>query len=112
MRSIFFVGYDVYKKHKGKNALEKRHNCILCFSLVTHEAIYLWSVPIVVRTNSAFDRLYTVFPCLVVAAWTDVTAELLDREYEACAHRLRVFHYRYPRFLTNRATISDLLLRL
>jgi hypothetical protein len=155
--------------------LEKRHKCLLCFSLVTHEsrracydalrglpfvldlnatagpgadwrsfsvppaavyaatirsqyvlaprgtgvdthrfyeAIYLWSVPIVVRTNSAFDRLYTVFPCLVVAAWTDVTAELLDREYEACAYRLRAFHYRYPRFLTDRATISDLLLRL
>jgi hypothetical protein len=155
--------------------LEKRHKCLLCFSLVTHEsrrscydalrglpfvldlnatagpgadwrsfsvppatvyaatircqyvlaprgtgvdthrfyeAIYLWSVPIVVRTNSAFDRLYTVFPCLVVAAWTDVTAELLDREYEACAYRLRTFHYRYPRFLTDRSTISDLLLRL
>ncbi len=103
-----------YKKRKGetKNALEKRHNCLLCFSLVTHETIYLWSVPIVVRTNSAFGRLYTVFQCLVVAARTDVTAELIDRDYEACAHRLRVFHYRCPRFLTDRATILDLLLSL
>lgn len=73
-----------------------------------YEAIYLRSVPIVVRTNSAFDRLYTVFPCLLVAERTDVTAELLDREYEACAYKLHVFHYRYPRFLTDRATISDL----
>ena len=77
-----------------------------------YEAIYLWSVPIVVRSNSAFDRLYTVFPCLVVSTWTDVTTELLDREYGACAYRLRAFHDRYPRFLTDRATISDLLLRL
>ena len=77
-----------------------------------YEAIYLWSVPIVVRSSSSFDRLYTVFPCLVVAAWTDVTAELLDREYAACASRLRAFHDRYPRFLTDRATISELLLSM
>ena len=77
-----------------------------------YEAIYLMSVPIVVRTNSPFDRLYDLFPCLVIDAWPDVTAELLDREYEPCVAKLCSFHARYPRFLTDRGTISALLSQL
>jgi hypothetical protein len=67
---------------------------------------------LVVRTNGPFDRLYGLFPCLVIDAWSDVTAELLDREYESCVGKLRSFHARYPRFLTDRDTISALLSQL
>lgn len=52
------------------------------FGVDTHrfyEAIFLWSVPIVVRTGTAFDRVYAQFPCLVVEAWSDVTEPLPRR---------------------------------
>ncbi len=77
-----------------------------------YECIYLGCVPIVVRTNTVFDRLYapdTGFPCLVVERWADVTEELLDRMYPECIARMRDFHARYPRFLTDLDSIQGLL---
>ena len=77
-----------------------------------YECIYLGCVPIVTRTNTVFDRLYapdTGFPCLVVERWTDVTEELLDRLYPECFARMRDFHARYPRFLTDLDSIEVLL---
>jgi hypothetical protein len=77
-----------------------------------YECIYLGCVPIVVRTNTVFDRLYapgTGFPCLVVERWADVTEELLDRLYPECFARMRDFHARYPRFLTDLDSIEGLL---
>lgn len=85
------------------------------FGVDTHrfyEAIFLWSVPIVVRTGTAFDRVYAQFPCLVVEAWSDVTEPLLDGAYEACARAMRAFHARYPRVLFDPRTATDLMLRL
>jgi hypothetical protein len=77
-----------------------------------YECIYLGCVPIVLRTNTAFDRLYREFPCLVVERWVDVTEELLDACYPECFARMRDFHARYPRFLTDLDSIDDLLSRL
>lgn len=77
-----------------------------------YECIYLGCVPIVLRTNTVFDRLYAAFPCLVVERWVDVTEELLDACYPECFARMRDFHARYPRFLTDLDSIEDLLLRL
>jgi len=77
-----------------------------------YECIYLGCVPIVTRTNTVFDRLYapdTGFPCLVVERWADVTEELLDRLYPECFARMRDFHARYPRFLTDLDSIEGLL---
>ena len=77
-----------------------------------YECIYLGCVPIVVRTNTVFDRLYapdTGFPCLVVERWTDVTEELLAMSYPQCFVRMREFHARYPRFLTDLDSIQGLL---
>jgi hypothetical protein len=77
-----------------------------------YECIYLGCVPIVIRTHTVFDRLYapdTGFPCLVVERWADVTEELLDRSYPDCFARLRDFHARYPRFLTDLDSIEGLL---
>ena len=77
-----------------------------------YECIYLGCVPIVVRTNTVFDRLYAAFPCLVVERWADVTEELLAVSYPECFSKMREFHARYPRFLTDLDSIGDLLLRL
>ena len=74
-----------------------------------YECIYLGCVPIVVRTNTVFDRLYAAFPCLVVERWTDVTGEHLDLYYPECFARMREFHARYPRFLTDLDSIEGLL---
>lgn len=77
-----------------------------------YECIYLGCVPIVLRTHTVFDRLYREFPCLVVERWADVTEELLDACYPECQAKMRDFHARYPRFLTDLDSIEDLLLRL
>ena len=80
-----------------------------------YECIYLGCVPIVVRTHTVFDRLYapdTGFPCLVVERWTDVTGELLDQSYPECFSKMREFHARYPRFLTDLDSIDELLIGL
>jgi hypothetical protein len=80
-----------------------------------YECIYLGCVPIVVRTHTVFDRLYdpvTGFPCLVVERWADVTEELLDASYPDCFARMRDFHARYPRFLTDLDSIEGLLVNM
>jgi hypothetical protein len=42
------------------------------------EIIYLKSIPIVKKTNIPFDKLYNIFPCLVITEWNDITEELLN----------------------------------
>jgi hypothetical protein len=77
-----------------------------------YECIYLGCVPIVLRTHTVFDRLYapdTGFPCLVVERWADVTEELLNQSYPDCFSKMREFHARYPRFLTDLDSIEGLL---
>jgi hypothetical protein len=77
-----------------------------------YECIYLGCVPIVLRTHTVFDRLYapdTGFPCLVVERWADVTEDLLDQSYPDCFSKMREFHARYPRFLTDLDSIEGLL---
>ena len=77
-----------------------------------YECIYLGCIPIVLRTNSVFDRLYTAFPCLVADNWSDVTEELLERSYPEGWQRMREFHAKYPRFLTDLDSIDGLLMEL
>lgn len=93
--------------------LESRYAlCPRGYGVDTHrfyESIYLGCIPIVTRTNTAFDRLYAVFPCLIVERWEDVTEKFLDRMYPECFARLCEFHEKYPRFLTNTETIERLM---
>jgi hypothetical protein len=74
-----------------------------------YECIYLGCVPIVVRTNTVFDRLYSAYPCLVVERWSDVTDHLLEQSYPDCFAKMREFHAKYPRFLTDLDSIDGLL---
>jgi hypothetical protein len=77
-----------------------------------YECIYLGCVPIVIRTHTVFDRLYAVFPCLVVERWEDVSMNLLTMSYSNCFVRMRDFNAKYPRFFTDLDSINDLLLKL
>lgn len=76
-----------------------------------YEAIYLDSIPIVKRTNTAFDKLYNIFPCLVVNDWNEVTQELLESKKDECTKNLIEFKKKYPNAFTDINSIQELLLQ-
>jgi hypothetical protein len=76
------------------------------------EAIYLNSIPIVVKTNTNFDKLYNIFPCILVDKWEDITKELLINNYNVYNLKLTEFNKKYNNFLTDLDSIYDLLLSL
>ena len=76
-----------------------------------YESIYLDSIPIVKRTNTTFDKLYKVFPCLIVNDWNEVTRELLESKKEECFTKLKKFKVKYPDAFTNLNSIQELLLQ-
>jgi hypothetical protein len=75
------------------------------------EAIYLDSIPIVKRTNTPFDKLYNVFPCLIVEDWDEVTRELLESNLEDYSNELKEFKEKYPNLYTTLEGIDELLLQ-
>lgn len=75
-----------------------------------YEAIYLDCIPIVKRTNTAFDKLYTVFPCIIVNDWSDVTENLLINNKETCQQMMKDFKTKYPNAFTDLDSIHELLL--
>jgi hypothetical protein len=77
-----------------------------------YECIYLGCIPIVIRTNTVFDRLYNVFPCMIIDKWEDVTEELLDQNYIECSAKMRRFHEKYPNFLSDLKSIGRLLKKM
>jgi hypothetical protein len=76
-----------------------------------YEAIYLDSIPIVKRTNTAFDKLYRVFPCLVVEDWNEVTEDFLLKNKEESLQKMKDFKENYPDAFTNLDSIHELLLK-
>jgi hypothetical protein len=74
------------------------------------EAIYLDTIPIVKKTNKVFDKLYNVFPCLVVNDWSEVTEELLLSNMEIYKNKIKDFKNAYPNAFTDIDSIKDLLL--
>jgi hypothetical protein len=77
-----------------------------------YEAIYLDSIPIVKRTNTVFDKLYNVFPCLVVNDWNDITEHFLFEKKEECLHKMNDFKNKYPNALMDLDSIHELLLKM
>ena len=75
------------------------------------EAIYLDSIPIVKRTNTPFDKLYNVFPCLIVDEWDEVTRELLETKLDECMKTLKEFKQKYPNLYTTLEGIDELLIQ-
>jgi len=76
------------------------------------EAIYLNSIPIVKRTNTVFDTLYDIFPCLIINDWEEITVEYLILNYNKTYEKLIIFKNKYPNAFTDINTIEDLLLTI
>ena len=77
-----------------------------------YEAIYLDSIPIVKRTNTPFDKLYNVFPCLIINDWNEITEEFLLQNKDEYILKLQNFKNKYPDFLTNINTIHNIVLEI
>jgi hypothetical protein len=75
-----------------------------------YEAIYLDTIPIVKKTNTAFDKLYNLFPCLIVNDWNEITEDLLLAKKDEYLQKIRDFKTKYPNFMTNLQ--NDLLLQM
>jgi hypothetical protein len=76
-----------------------------------YEAIYLNAIPIVKRTNTSFDKLYNVFPCLIINDWNEITEELLLKNKAECFKKLEEFKIKYPNAFTDIHSIDELLLK-
>jgi hypothetical protein len=76
-----------------------------------YEAIFLDSIPIVKRTFTAFDKLYDVFPCLIVNDWNEITESFLLQNLEECRNKLVLFKEKYPTLYTNLENIEELLMK-
>jgi hypothetical protein len=73
------------------------------------EAIALKSIPIVKKTNSAFDEIFVFFPCLVINVWEECTEEYLLKNYQEKKIDMEKFHEKYPDYLININTIKDII---
>jgi hypothetical protein len=97
------------------NYINQSHYVIAPFGtgVDTHrffEIIYLKSIPIVKKTNTAFDKLYEIFPCLVINEWNDITEELLNSNLEILKIKINDFFQKYPDCYFNTNVLDDLLL--
>jgi hypothetical protein len=73
------------------------------------EAIYLDCIPVVKRTNTVFDRLYTLYPCLVVDDWNQVTEELLMTNRVELQGKIVAFKERFPGWFQDPTTIREMM---
>jgi hypothetical protein len=103
-----WINYEL--THKSFYALSPRGAGEDCHRF--YEAIYLDCIPIVKRTHNAFDKLYNIFPCLVVNDWNEVTKELLENKKEECFQKLKEFKLKYPNAFTDLNSIHELLLQM
>ena len=76
-----------------------------------YEAIYLDSIPIVKRTNTPFDKMYKIFPCLIVNEWHEVTEQLLLNNKDRLMQEIKDFKTKYPNAFTDLNSIDELLLQ-
>jgi len=74
------------------------------------ETILLGSIPIVKKTNFAFDKLYKLFPCLVVDDWNHVTEEYLLSKKDECYSYLNEFNKKYVNYYNNIDLLFDLVI--
>ena len=73
------------------------------------EAIYLGCIPVVKRTNTVFDRLYVLYPCLVVDDWDQVTEELLTTNQVELQANIVVFKEEFPGWFQDPTTIREMM---
>ena len=75
------------------------------------ETIMLGSIPIVKKTNTSFDKLYSLFPCLVIDDWYQVTEDLLLSKKKECYEHLDKFNQKYPNYYNNIDLLVDLTIQ-
>jgi hypothetical protein len=75
------------------------------------EIIYLKSIPIVKKTNTVFDKIYNIFPCLIINEWDDITVELLKSNLPILQEKINNFYNKYPNFFTDTSILDKLLLQ-
>ncbi len=75
------------------------------------ETIMLGSIPIVKKTNTSFDKLYNVFPCLVVDDWYQVTEHFLLSKKQECYEYLDKFNEKYPNYYNDIDLLVDLTIQ-
>jgi hypothetical protein len=73
------------------------------------EAIYLGCIPVVKRTNTVFDRLYVLYPCLIVDDWDQVTEELLLANRSELEVRMTAFKERFPGWFQDPVMIREMM---
>jgi hypothetical protein len=73
------------------------------------EAIYLGCIPVVKRTNTVFDRLYALYPCLIVDDWDQITEELLLANRSELEARMTAFKERFPGWFQDPVTIREMM---
>ena len=73
------------------------------------EALYLDSIPIVKRTNTVFDRLYAVYPCLIVDDWDKITQGLLAANKKNLQLQIAAFKSKFPGWFQDPATIREMM---
>jgi len=73
------------------------------------EAIYLDCIPVVKRTNTVFDRLYALYPCLVVDDWNQVSEELLTTNRMELQGKIVAFKERFPGWFQDPASIREMM---
>lgn len=73
------------------------------------EAIYLDCIPVVKRTNTVFDRLYALYPCLIVDDWDQVSEELLMSKQAVLQAKMKAFKERFPGWFQDPATIREMM---
>ena len=102
-----WINYE--ETHKSYYTLSPRGCGVDCHRF--YEAIYLDSIPIVKRSNTVFDKMYNIFPCLIVNDWSDINEDLLLNNRDNCMEKIRIFKCKYPNFLTDLDSIHELLLQ-
>ena len=76
------------------------------------EAIYLNTIPIVKKTNTSFDKVYDIFPCLVINEWSDITLDLLNFNLPILQTKMNNFYQKYPNCFTDTTILNQLLLQI
>jgi hypothetical protein len=67
------------------------------------------SIPIVKRTNTVFDRLYAVYPCLIVDDWDKITQGLLAANKKNLQLQIAAFKSKFPGWFQDPATIREIM---
>jgi hypothetical protein len=93
--------------HKSTYAL-----CPIGFGFDTHrffESLYLDTIPIVKKTNTCFDTLYSLFPCLLIDSWSDITEDFLKERAAEYTNKIQQFKQQYSNVYFDIDTITKIM---